>query len=74
MGDLMGSLVWGAKSGQYCVIGGGSLHLVRQLFAKLSIEEVGEALVMARLIWLRRNKAVFEHSFSPPIFVIERAK
>jgi hypothetical protein len=23
----MGSLVWGAKSGQYCVIGGGSLQL-----------------------------------------------
>jgi hypothetical protein len=28
MGDLLGSLVWGAKIGQYCVIGGGSLHLV----------------------------------------------
>jgi hypothetical protein len=27
MGDLLGSLVWGAKSGQYCVIGGGSLQL-----------------------------------------------
>jgi hypothetical protein len=27
MGDLLGSLIWGAKSGQYCVIGGGSLHL-----------------------------------------------
>jgi hypothetical protein len=26
MGDLLGSLVWGAKSGQYCVIGGGSLQ------------------------------------------------
>jgi hypothetical protein len=26
MGDLLGSLVWGAKSGQYCVIGGRSLH------------------------------------------------
>jgi len=26
MGDLLGSLVWGAKSGQYCVIGGESLH------------------------------------------------
>jgi len=38
MGDLLGSLVWGAKSGQYCVIGGGSLHndiekmLVRKIF------------------------------------------
>jgi hypothetical protein len=28
MGDLLGSLIWGAKSGQYCVIGGGSLHVV----------------------------------------------
>jgi hypothetical protein len=27
MGDLLGSLIWGAKSGQYCVIGGGSLHI-----------------------------------------------
>jgi hypothetical protein len=27
MGDLLGSLVWGAKSGQYCVIEGGSLHI-----------------------------------------------
>jgi len=35
------------------------MELIRQLFAKLSIEEVGEALVTARLIWLRRNKAVF---------------
>jgi hypothetical protein len=26
MGDLLGSLIWGAKSGQYCVIGGGSLQ------------------------------------------------
>jgi len=28
MGDLLGSSVWGAKSGQYCVIGGGSLQMV----------------------------------------------
>jgi hypothetical protein len=26
MGDLLGSLVWRAKRGQYCVIGSGSLH------------------------------------------------
>jgi hypothetical protein len=26
MDDLLGSLIWGAKSGQYCVIGGGSLQ------------------------------------------------
>jgi hypothetical protein len=30
MGDLLGSLVWGAKSGQYCVIGGGSLQMVSE--------------------------------------------
>jgi hypothetical protein len=28
MGDLLGSLIWGAKSGQYCVIGGGSLQYI----------------------------------------------
>jgi hypothetical protein len=28
MGDLLGSLIWGAKSGQYCVIGGGSLQFL----------------------------------------------
>jgi hypothetical protein len=28
MGDLLGSLIWGAKSGQYCVIGGGSLQMI----------------------------------------------
>jgi len=27
MGDLLESLVWGAKSEQYSVIGGGSLHI-----------------------------------------------
>jgi hypothetical protein len=30
MGDLLGILVWGAKSGQYCVIGGGSLQMVSE--------------------------------------------
>jgi hypothetical protein len=30
MGDLLGSLVWGAKSGQYCVIGGESLQMVSE--------------------------------------------
>jgi hypothetical protein len=29
MGDLLGSLIWGAKSGPYCVIGGGSLQTCR---------------------------------------------
>jgi hypothetical protein len=26
MGDLLENLAWGAKNGQYCVIGGESLH------------------------------------------------
>jgi len=30
MGDLLGSLVWGAKSGQNCVIEGGSLQIVSE--------------------------------------------
>jgi hypothetical protein len=28
MGDLLGNLIWGAKNGQYYVIGGGSLQVV----------------------------------------------
>jgi hypothetical protein len=28
MGNLLESLVWGAKNGQYCVIGGVSLQMV----------------------------------------------
>jgi hypothetical protein len=70
-------VVWqeGSRRIQKLALGANDgMELVRQLFAKLSIEEVGEALVTARLIWLRRNKAVFEHSFSPPTSVIERAK
>jgi hypothetical protein len=30
MGDLLESLIWGAKSGQYCVIRGGSLQMVSE--------------------------------------------
>jgi len=30
MGDLLGSLVWGAKSRQYCVIGGELLQMVSE--------------------------------------------
>jgi len=40
MGDLLGSLVWGAKSRQYCGIGGGSLHrsrLITPLLHTLSL-------------------------------------
>jgi hypothetical protein len=35
MGDLLGSLVWEAKSVQYCVIGGGSLQMVSELLPSL---------------------------------------
>jgi len=34
MGDLLGSLIWGAKSGQYCVIGGGSLQVGHSHFGQ----------------------------------------
>jgi hypothetical protein len=30
MSDLLGSLIWGAKSGKYCVIGGESLQMVSE--------------------------------------------
>jgi len=39
MGDLLGSLIWGAKSEQYCVIGGGSLQMVSEQFALGTIEK-----------------------------------
>jgi hypothetical protein len=35
MGDLLGRLVLGAKSGQYCVIGGGLLQMVSEPFPSL---------------------------------------
>jgi hypothetical protein len=35
MGDLLGSLVWGAKSGQYCVIGVGRYTLALALSLSL---------------------------------------
>jgi hypothetical protein len=41
MGDLLGSLVWGAKSGQYCVIGGGSLHGLLKVLGTASSLKVG---------------------------------
>jgi len=34
MGDLLGSLVWRAKSGQYCVIGDGSLQFGIKVIAQ----------------------------------------
>jgi hypothetical protein len=43
MGDLLGSLVWGAKSGQYCVIGGGSLHLMTRVSHLYSPSSSGSA-------------------------------
>jgi hypothetical protein len=39
MGDLLGSLVWGAKSGQYCVIGG--LVVINGIRAIAQLEMVG---------------------------------
>jgi len=35
MGDILGSLVREAKSGQYCVVGGGSLQMVSESLPNL---------------------------------------
>jgi hypothetical protein len=43
MGDLLGSLIWGAKSGQYCVIGGGSLQMLSEPLPSLRWEERAQA-------------------------------
>jgi hypothetical protein len=43
MGDLLGNLVWGAKSGQYCVIGGGSLQMVSEPLPSLRWWECAQA-------------------------------
>jgi hypothetical protein len=40
MGELLGSLVWGAKSGQYCVIGGVSLQLVLYISEASMVSEI----------------------------------
>jgi hypothetical protein len=50
MGDLLGSLIWGAKSGQYCVIGDGSLHLFRQTGQCSSLlMSISEKLIMSKV-------------------------
>jgi len=41
MGDLLGSLVWGAKSGQYCVIG--SLQMISEPLPSLRWWERAQA-------------------------------
>jgi hypothetical protein len=43
MGDLLGSLVWGAKSGQYCIIEGGSLQMVSEPLPSLRWWERAQA-------------------------------
>jgi hypothetical protein len=43
MDDLLESLVWGAKSGQYCVIGGESLQMVSEPLPSLSWWERAQA-------------------------------
>jgi len=40
---ILGSLVWGAKSGQYCVIGGGSLQMVSEPLPSLRWWERAQA-------------------------------
>jgi hypothetical protein len=68
MGDLLGSLIWGAKSGQYCVIGGGSLHYVfgrgftlpSQLIVvvKVSLDSFSQASISTTRSSSARNQAL----------------
>lgn len=47
---------------------------IKQLMAKLEVEEVEEALTVARLIWLRRNSFVFGREFTFPSKLVIIAK
>jgi hypothetical protein len=80
MGNLLGSLVWGVKSGQYCVIGGGSLQgepvegleefKIGDSGKKVRIGSQLPQLVKEDLVaFLRRNSDVFawSHEYMPGI-------
>jgi hypothetical protein len=45
------------------------MELVKQLRDKLPLAEYVEALSIARLIWMRRNKLIFNNQFSHPALV-----
>jgi len=47
---------------------------VKDLWDKLQVFEFVEAMTIARLLWMRRNKWVFEGQISPPSNVIQQAQ
>jgi ribonuclease HI len=47
---------------------------LQQLRARLNGEELLETLILARLIWLRRNSLIFNRSFSDPASIISHAR
>ncbi|XP_062176146.1 uncharacterized protein LOC133881223 [Alnus glutinosa] len=49
-------------------------ELVEQLWGKLEEDEFVEAMTIARLLWMRRNKWVFYGQFSPPVQVLKQAR
>lgn len=49
------------------------LALMQGLLRKLDASEFVQVMVMARLIWLRRNSFIFEGRFSPPATLIIQA-
>jgi hypothetical protein len=59
MGDLLGSLIWGAKSGQYCVIGGRSLQLLL-LFSFSPLFSRIERLKLENRFYLRMSLILFD--------------
>jgi hypothetical protein len=49
-------------------------ELVEELWGKLEEDEFVEAMTIARFLWLRRNKWVFDGQFSPPAQVLKQAR
>jgi len=47
---------------------------VKDLWDKLQVVEFVEAMTIARLLWMRRNKWVFEGQISTPSHVIQQAQ
>jgi hypothetical protein len=50
MGDLLGSLIWGAKSGQYCVIMGGSLQFAIRIETHVPKNKIVKSQVLKRYL------------------------
>jgi hypothetical protein len=81
MGDLLGSLVWGAKSGQYCVIGGGSLQnqsclnlLVHDIHVVNNLKRVsyyGNMICIHKCFWMY-NDLITTYGLTRVLLVIKQ--